>query len=598
MMALILCLVIAFTFAKGHPFTDEQSSREQINNFFDNYWQWRLEESPEFATFIGNHDLDSKLESYSLESYENRKKRVQDFVSEAESFLKNDIDDDSRLNLELLITDLSTYISGDDAKGYVFPITYLEGVHLEFDRLVSVMPLSTAKDYENLISRYRALPSQISEIIGLLQEGINLNMTNHAISMDGVLDQLDDLQKPVEESVFYKPFESFPDVINTTYSTYLQDNGRRAVSSDVLPSFKRLQTFIEMEYLKFLRANISVSSLPDGVDFYQKCLDYHLGHRMTPEEVHETGIEEVDRIGKEMQQVIALLNFNVSRKEFAERVRQDRNLYFEKEDELLDAYKDTVFNKIRPKLPLVIKTIPKSPLSIEPAPPSMAKGPAAFYFAGTPDGKRPGTFHVNTAAVNSSPKYEIVTLSLHEAEPGHHLQVSYLMELTSLPDFRRYVASEKYNYGPSRFPLHTAYVEGWALYSEYLGYELDMYEDPYANYGHLSHEMFRACRLVVDTGIHALGWSREEAVNYMLENTALHRSNIENEINRYITWPAQACAYKIGEIKIKELRKMAEKALGTRFDVREFHDIVLRSAGALSLLEREVKKYIQQHSET
>lgn len=595
-VGLILGLVFAFAVAGAYRLPDKESYKETTNELFESYWQWRLKESPEFATFIGTNDFDNMLESFALESYQNRKKIAQDFIGKAESLLSNDIDDESRLNLELFISDLSTYISGADAKGYLFPVSFLEGVQFDFERIVSVMHFSTANDYENLLSRYKAFPSQVSEIIGLMREGMNLNMTNHAISMDGVLSEISALEEPVEESVFYKPFLSFPDTINATYRTSLQSNGRRAVSSEVLPSFRRLHNFIETEYLKSLRANISVSSLPGGTEFYQKCLDFHLGQRMTPEEVHQTGLKEVERIGSEMEQVITFLQLNMPRKEFAERIRNDSSFYFENQDELLEAYKDVVFNKIRPKLPQVIKTIPKSKLLIEPAPPAMAKAPAAFYYAGTPDGKRPGIFHVNAAAVNASPKYEIVTLSLHEAEPGHHLQVSYLMELKSLPDFRRYVASEKYNYGPSRFPLHTAYVEGWGLYSEYLGYELDLYQDPYSNYGHLSHEMFRACRLVVDTGIHALGWSRDRAVNYMLENTALHRSNIENEINRYITWPGQACAYKIGEIKIKELRKLAEKELGTHFDVREFHDVVLRSAGALNLLESEVKKYIQQNS--
>lgn len=572
------------------------STKDKVNDLFKNYWQWRLKESPEFATFIGNHDFGDKLESYSLESFQNTKLKCEDFIEKANALLSESIDEDSHLNLELLISDLQIFITGADVKGYLFPVNFLEGVHIEFERLVSFMPLKTVTDYQKLISRYRAFPLQATEIIDVLREGIKMNMTCHAVSMDGVLRQLDELQQPVEESVFYKPFLSIPDFVTTEEREKLQSDGRNAVIVDLLPSFKRLQSFIAAEYLKAVRPNIAASSLPKGHEFYQKCLDFHLGFHITPEEVHETGLQEVERIGIEMDKVISDLELNISRKEFAQKMRDDHDFYFTSQEELLEAYRGMVINRIRPKLSEIIKTIPKSKVSIEPSPSSMANGPAAYYYAGTPDGSRPGVFHVNTASVNSSPKYEMMTLALHECEPGHHLQISYLMELEGIPEFRRHIEDRKYSYAPSRFPLHTAYLEGWGLYSEYLGYELELYDDPYLNYGHLSHEMFRACRLVVDTGMHALGWTREQAVNFMLEHTATHKDNIENEIKRYITWPGQACAYKIGEIKLKELRKMAEAELGPKFDVREFHDVVLRSSGALSLVQKKVREYIQQQS--
>jgi len=283
----------------------------------------------------------------------------------------------------------------------------------------------------------------------------------------------------------------------------------------------------------------------------------------------------------------------MSVKDFNEQLRNDQSFYYDKPEELLDGYKDLVFNIIEPKLPLLFKKIPKSKVIIEPYPAAMSDGPLAYYYAGTADGTRPGVFYVNSKDIKSAPKYEMTTLALHEAVPGHHFQHSYAYTIEGLPKFRTHLEDRKYAEAPSRFPLNTAYIEGWGLYCEYLGLELGLYEDKYDYIGHLSEEIFRAVRLVVDTGIHALNWSPEQAVSYMMDNTASSKRAIEKEVKRYITLPGQACAYKIGEMKIKTLRKMAECKLGSKFNVQDFHEVVLNSCHSLSLLEQKILEFIE-----
>jgi len=295
-----------------------------------------------------------------------------------------------------------------------------------------------------------------------------------------------------------------------------------------------------------------------------------------------------------LEKVIDSLELKSSLKEFSDYMRKEKDFLFSNVEEMLDAYKGAVFNIIQPQLPKLFNYLPKSKLVIVPMPSSMPNAPGAYYYVGTSDGHKPGTFYINTTNLTASPKYGVMTLALHEAIPGHHLQANFVLENDRFPDFRRHTEDRRYSEAPSVFPLHTAYVEGWGLYAEYLGYELGVYDDVYLEYGHLSYEMFRACRLVVDTGIHVFGWSREQAIDYMLDHIASPKSEIENEVDRYITWPGQACGYKIGELKIKALREQAEKALGSKFDVRKFHDVILQSYGPLDLMEKKVSEFIIQ----
>ncbi|XP_013773982.2 uncharacterized protein LOC106458959 [Limulus polyphemus] len=537
--------------------------KKEVEALFSEFWQWRLQESPEFASIIGNHIFDDKLESYSLEAFQKRKSEAESFLEVAKDLLSEVKDEVDHSNLELFIADLQSFIDGINAFGYFYPINHLEGVHIELERIVkSCMNLESVDDFWKLIARYRAFPKQAEEIIELLREGIRQGRTNHLVSMENVPKQFADLQTSVEESPFFQPFLSIPKVISSSEKEALKSEAHMVIKSQLLPAFQALGSFIESEYMAALRPNISVSSLPDGEKFYQECLKFHISCDMSPEEVHKIGLQEVERISKDLDEVVETLASNVTTSEFLRKIRTDPQFFYKTSEELLSGYEDIVLNQIRPKLPLIIKNIPKMKLSIIPTPPTMSGGPLAYYLSGAEDGSRPGTFFVNTGDIAASPKYEMMSLSLHEAEPGHHLQSSYMIEQTGVPAFRRNIEDRKYSDVPSRFPLHTAYLEGWGLYSEFLGHELGLYEDPYFLLGRLSQEIFRACRLVVDTGIHAFGWSREKAINFMLEHSAATKQNIEKEVDRYITWPGQACAYKIGELKIKELRNKAKTQLG------------------------------------
>ncbi|XP_076359504.1 uncharacterized protein LOC143251969 isoform X2 [Tachypleus tridentatus] len=583
----------------GESLPEKTIEKKNPEALFSEFWTWRLQQSPEFASQTGNHTFDDRLYSYSLEAIRKRKTDAERFLHIAQELLPNVEDGPNRYNLELLISELQLFVDGMKFPGYLFPVNRLEGVQLKLKTTVNnYMNFDTAEDFRKLISRYRAFPKQADEIIELMKEGIRQGRTNHAVSMKHVLEQFALLQKPVEDSSFFKPFLSFPDSVPSTEQETLKSEAKNVIEEHLLPAFKKLGTFIEKEYMAATRPLIAVSSLPNGKEIYKQCLRLHTTTDKSPEEIHEIGLREVERISGEINELIKVLGKNSSRSDFFQSLRTDPTFYFESKEDLLNAYRNTVDNIIRPKLPLLFKNIPKTKLIVVPIPPERVGGSKAFYQRPSDGGSKPAKFLINAEALNTTPKYEMMTLSLHEGEPGHHLQVSYVLEQKALPDFRRNVEYNKLSDVPSHFPFYTAFIEGWALYSEHLGNELGLFKDPYFRLGHLSEEIFRACRLVVDTGIHALGWSRDKAINYMLENSASTRQNIENEIDRYITWPGQACAYKMGELKIRELRKKAEIKLGKKFDVKEFHDVILQNQGPLGLLDKQVEKYIQKSQET
>ncbi|XP_076321633.1 uncharacterized protein LOC143231037 isoform X2 [Tachypleus tridentatus] len=591
---------VLYSQASGQGPTNVNNEENDVKNgaeqLYSEFWQWRLQESPEFSSLIGNHMYDDKLDSYSLEAFRKRKNTAEQFLQKSEELVSQLESGTSDLNMEMLISGLQTYVDGMELLGYFFPINRFEGVQLDFEVLIdSYMKFESVDDFTKLISRYRAFPQQAEEIIELMREGIHQGRTNHAVSMKYVLEQFGLLQKPAELSPFFKPFLSMPSSVMPLERETLKSEAKNVIARELLPSFQKLRNFIEKEYMAATRPNIAVSSLPDGEKLYRKCLHFHTSTHMTPEEIHNIGLQEVERISAEINEVIKSTGSNLSKQDFFEKLRTDPQFYFETKKELLNAFKDIIENQIKPKISDVFKNIPQVKLEVVPAPISMSEGVQAYYKVGSEDGSKPGKFFINVADLSRNPKYEMMSVSLHEGEPGHHLQESFTITQKDIPAFRRFIEDRKFSDSPSRFPLYTAYNEGWALYSEYLGVELGLFKEPYFLLGRLSEEICRACRLVVDTGIHAFRWSRKKAVNYLLENTSYNIKNIENEIDRYITWPGEVCSYKIGELKIKELRKRAEKELGNKFDIKDFHDLILRNHGPLTLLEKQVDIYIQQH---
>ncbi|XP_054713071.1 uncharacterized protein LOC129222580 [Uloborus diversus] len=583
---LIACYLSAFASSasaapsgKTSQLTDPEQIEESANTMFREYWQIVLNDSPESATMLGDHRYADRLDSYSLKCYEKRKVVLSEFLERANQMLPlANEGSDTHNNLELFVINLRNKLDYLMSGYYLFPLSMMQTPAMNLQYLLKYVKLNETEDYRNLISRYLAVPAQIDELIELMREGIRTNFTLNEHSMVYNFMNAND---SLEDTPFYKPFSNISNFVPDEEKAVLQVNASDAISNCIMPAFEKLSDFLKNEYKQHLRPGVGVDQLPNGPEFYRQQLAHHLtDSTITPEQVHAMGISEVERISEEMDQVISSLGLNMTRQEFSEQLRNDQSNFFKSEEEVLETYRSMIEDEIEPKLSLIFKTVPQKILTVDKMTADMATGPRAYYLRASPDGSTPATFYIDASSLNNLPKYEVVTLSLHEGVPGHHFQISYAMERSDVPDFRRHDIEGN------------AFIEGWALYAEYLGKEMGLYSDPKMWYGHLSEEIFRACRMVVDTGIHVLGWSRQQAIDYMMNNSASTLNNIEREVDRYITWPGQACAYKFGEMKIKELRFKAQNELGTKFDVKEFHDVVLKNNGPLELLEKQVNRYI------
>ncbi|XP_046845278.1 uncharacterized protein LOC124439105 isoform X2 [Xenia sp. Carnegie-2017] len=523
------------------------------------------------------------------------KENAKEFVAELENIDMNLLSKEDNMNCKLLHLELSTYVSGMGFKCHLFPVNCLEGPHIDFKKTISWMKTENLKDIEKILSRFNKFPVKIDQTIELLQKGIETGYVNAKVSMENVPNQFAKLvETPAEESAFYEPFKKLPSSIDEKERISLQEKALTAITKKLYPAFTKIMNFIKDSYLSACRDDIACTSLPSGKLFYEEVLKFHLSTDMSSDEVHQIGLDEVARIHTKMSHVMKETGYTGSFPEFLKYLKNEKKFYMDNKDEFMMLYQKTC-KEIDKLMPKYFNTLPKINYEIKEMPFEVAiSGPGAFFNAGSIEG-RPGTFFINTHQLEKKPTYSCPALSLHEAIPGHHHQLSIAMEATKLPAFRRYVEDKNYYSAPGRFALHVSFVEGWGLYSEYLGEEMKMYKTPYELFGRLSFEMFRACRCVVDTGMHMKGWSRQQAVDYMIQNTGLPHHEIENEINRYITWPGQACGYKIGEIKIRELRKKAENELGENFNLKEFHDCLLLEGGIpLSVLEQLVDDFIER----
>ena len=578
------------------------ASNSALLKLFDDFWKWRMYSTPEFATMVGDKSYDDQLEHFTMKRFQSDYEKCEEFLKQVEEIEHSKLNENDRLNLNLFRAELLTFSNGYRFQGFLFPISFLEGIHVDFQRISGWMTFERKKDYENLINRYKIFPLLVDEIIEMLRVAVKEKMTNHAHSMEGVVDKFynhADDNISTESTEFYKPF------LNITLDNNLIEEDIKklrsmaadAIRYNIRPAMLKMAEFLKDEYLPKTRPDIAATSLPSGEEYYKACLKFHTSTDLSAKQIHEIGLAEVERIENNVKMIIVneLKKDGMDLKEFFKALRNEKKFFFDSPEKLVNHFKRILNEKIDPKLESIFCSAPKLPLEVVEIPEHMGGGPAAYYIAGTADGSRAGKFFVNTKRYDSQPSYECISLALHEGNPGHHLQSSYSMVTEPpLPAFRQVMEDRSYFLAPSRFPINTAFVEGWALYCENLGDDLHLYNDPYDRIGHYSMEMVRACRLVVDTGMHALGWSREQAVKFMKEHTASSEENINSEINRYITWPGQAVGYKIGEIKIKELRKDAEDKLGELFDLRQFHEVVLKSAGPMDIVDHEVKCYIEK----
>jgi uncharacterized protein (DUF885 family) len=560
------------------------SDKNRLQNLFDDYWEYRLETAPLFATNQGDHRFNDRLSDSSLQGLEMEYKRNKEFLDRLYRISREDLDENNRIHYDIFRIQVENSIRAYELNDHLLPLNGWWDYHATFADLANRVPLNSLEDYENYLSRLEAFPEYNTGYIERMRRGAELGFVRPVQSFDDYLPSISaHIMDDVTESRLYDPFRNFPRSISEDQRQSLQERAISVLQESVIPEFKRLYTFLDEEYIPSAADEIGITGIPGGDEYYQYLVESYTTMDITPEEVHETGLDEVSRIRSEMMQIVEETGFGDDFDGFIEFLRTDPQFYAESPEELM---KETayVLKVMDGKLPELFKTLPRLPYGIMEVPDYLAPRTAtAYYSRGAADGTRAGFYAVNTYDLPSRPLYEVTALSLHEAVPGHHLQIALQQELDDLPKFRSVAG-------------FTAYVEGWALYSERLGLEVGMYEDPYQNFGRLSYEMWRALRLVVDTGMHAMGWSREEAIDFMAQNSALSMHNIRSEVNRYIFWPGQALAYKMGEIKIRELRQMAEEDLGDQFDLREFHDIVLLSGSVpLSVLEQNVQSWISEH---
>lgn len=563
------------------PHAVADSAVEKLHQIFEDDWEFRLKENPQFATTVGDRRYNDKLGFATEQAAKRRADKVKGFLSRLDAIPRDQLPREEQVNYDIYKRLRQDELKEFEFKTYLMPITNRNGFHTEFPQLPDNVPLETVEDYENYIARLGAFKRYVTDHIDVMTEGIAEGYVLPAVVLEGIEGALEPhIVDDPKQSLLYKPFEAMPDHFSEADRERLRKDGEAAVRYSVVEGYTLFYDFMTKKYLPAARNDVGASSLPNGRAFYEYRVRRFTTLDMTPQDVHDIGQAEVKRIRAEMQKIIDSVHFDGTFADFLEFLRTDERFYVKSPEELMERTA-LVLKRMDGELPTLFKTLPRMPYGIKPVPDYIApKTTTAYYNPPSGDGTKAGFYCVNTYDLRSRPTYEIQALSLHEAVPGHHLQIALQQEMNDVPLFRR-------------FSGFTAFVEGWALYAERLGLECGFYQDPYDNFGRLTYEMWRACRLVVDTGIHYFGWSRQQAIDFMAANSALTLLNITTEVDRYIAWPGQALAYKTGELKIRELRAEAEQTLGSDFDVREFHDVVLGSGAVpLDVLEQKVEAWI------
>ncbi len=574
----ILAAVLVAAMAAAAP---AATPAEDFRKIVDEEWQTRMRESPLFATQVGDHRYNDRLPSVGLADEARREKSDRAFLARLGKIERGRLGDAERVNYDLFARILTDRIAESGFRTYLMPITSREGFHTSFAQLADRVPLRTTKDYENYCARLEGFRAYAGQFIEVMREGIRTGHVLPKIVLEGWEPAVDKhVVDDPEQSLLYRAFEKFPDAVAEADRVRLTERGKKAIMESVVPGYRAFRDFMATEYVPACRETIGASGLPDGRAFYEYRVRHYTTLALTPQQVHDTGLAEVKRIRAEMEEVIAKTGFEGTFAEFLAFLRTDERFYVKTPDALMKEVA-LICKKADGQLPTLFKTLPRVPYGLKQVPDFLAeKTTTAYYDDPTGDGTRAGFYYVNTAKLESRPLYELEALSLHEAVPGHHLQIAIMYELPDVHNFRRYDG-------------FTAFVEGWGLYSERLGLEMGFYEDPYSDFGRLTYEMWRAMRLVVDTGMHYFGWTRQQAIDFMAANGALSIHNVTTEVDRYISWPGQALAYKTGELKFRELRELASKELGAKFDVREFHDVCLWHGGVtLDVLEDNVRAWI------
>jgi len=559
---------------------------EQLNTLVEKYWDEIEELNPISATFNGNNRFNDRLPINISPDHIKRSLALEEkYLAGVQAIDAARLTGQDRLSYEIFKRGRAQSIEGYEFPSHLMPVSQFGGLQQTIAQLgagTGIQPFATTKDYENWLKRLSQFPAWVDQAIVNMREGMAAGVVQPRVLMEKVLPQLEALVvTDPTQSVFYKPVEKFPDAVPASEHARLRAAFAKLIIEGVVPAYRRLHVFVRDEYMPKTRSTIAATSLPNGERWYAYLVRAQTTTTFTPEQIHEIGLSEVARLRGEMEKVMKEVQYQGTLEEFFDFMRKDPRFYFKTEEDLLNGYR-ALKSVVKGHLPEYFSVRPDADFEIRAIEPFRARsGPGGQYQAASPDGSRPGIFYANTFDLTARPSFAMDALYLHEAEPGHHFQISIQRGLGDLPRFRR-------------FGGFGAYVEGWGLYAESLGKQLGLYADPYRYFGGLSSEMYRAIRLVVDTGMHAKGWTREQSIAYMLANRPVGETVAISETERYIAVPGQALSYKMGQLKILELRERAKKALGPKFDIREFHSQGLQN-GALPLdvLDVEMDRWLQ-----
>jgi uncharacterized protein (DUF885 family) len=554
--------------------------QKALNELFHDYWEEYLKLNPEFASTIGDKRYNDKISDYSVAAVNEWLARERDYQIRLAAIDPTGFTDQQKISQQLLMRDLEDDEDAAQFKEWEMPVNQMDGIYATYPQLVAQLSFTTVKDYDDWIARLHAIPKAFAQVTTNMSIGMDDHRVPPKYLLEETLTQVNELasQKP-EDSPLALPLKKFPSSIPAAEQTRIRTEMLDTISKEVLPAYKRFARFLQAGYIPAGREQPGISALPDGAAYYRFLVRRTTTTDLTPDQIHQIGLEQVQKDEDEMLAIAKKLGFS-DLKSFRASLKTNPKLHPTSRQALLDAYSGYL-KAMQAKLPELFGTLPKAPFKVEAVPDYLEKtAPPAYYEAGTPDGSRPGKLMINLYNATDRNLYSVEAIAYHEGLPGHHLQISIAQELKGIPEFRKYEG-------------YTAFTEGWGLYAEQLGKDAGFYQDPYSDYGRLEADMWRAIRLVVDTGVHSEGWTRDQMVQYFRDHSNIDETSIQTEVDRYIAWPSQALAYKIGQLTILAERAKAQKALGDKFNLRAFHDEVLDS-GALPLdvLDERINAWI------
>jgi uncharacterized protein (DUF885 family) len=558
------------------------TAAQKLKRFLDVQWEHLMKEYPEWATSVGYPGQDDRWMDRSLAAFERRRESLLCQKEALSRIVRARLPTKDKITYDLAVYNLEQNIESESFDDKYMPINHLDGVHVGWVDTLTSMPTAKVRDFENILKRLERIPAFEEQIVVLMREGMKRKVTPVKAFLSKVIGQVNAMMPAdVEAGPLFKPFSDIPETIPTAEKSSLQAKAREVIANKVYPALRHLNEFLQKDYIPHAREFIALSDMPNGKAWYAFAVKSNTTTDLTADQIHELGLREVTRIMGEMNKIREQLKFKGNLRAFNTYLLNDKRFRYDKPEDALTGYRD-VAKRIDPELPRLFKTLPRLTYGVRAIEAfRAASAPKGQYNSGSLQTGRPGWFVANTYDLPSNQKWDMETLTLHETVPGHHLQISLAQEIEDLPEFRR----------NGQF---TAFTEGWALYAESLGSELGLFKDPLSLYGHLAAEMMRAIRLVLDTGMHAKGWTKERALAFYRDNMPITDLDSEIEVDRYITWPGQALAYKVGQLKFRELRQWSQEALGNAFDIREFHDaVLLNGALPMPVLEKVVREWVR-----